>query len=187
MEDLSLHMLDIAENSINAGATRVEIRIKESVMENMLAIEVSDNGRGMDREMLEKVADPFFTTQEKWRSFGLGIPLLKQSAEECGGEFSIESEPGRGTTLRASFALGHIDRKPIGDIGATIVALAGGHPEADYLLVFEKDGSEYRMDTAFIRKELGDVPINVPQVLLALKEEINEALRLLGASTVGRQ
>jgi len=177
LEDLSLHILDIAENSIEAGATRVEIAITESIEKDLLMIEVADNGKGMDREVLSRVGDPFFTTRTKKKSFGLGIPLLKQAAEECGGELSIDSSPGKGTVLRASFRLGHMDLKPMGDLGSTMVALLAGHPELDYVLDYKKNGFSYILNTGEIKKALGEVPVNIAPVLKLIKDEVNEAMR----------
>lgn len=176
MEDLSLHILDIGENSIEAGATRVEIRIKEDIKADRLTIEVSDNGKGMDSGVLCQVADPFFTTRKKKKSFGLGIPLLKQSAESCQGGLSIDSEPGRGTTLTSSFRLSHIDLKPMGDLAATMITLISGHPEIDYVLSYQKGDFSYTLDTGEIKKELGEVHINFSPVLKIIRDEITDAM-----------
>jgi len=176
LEDLSLHILDIAENSIEAGATKVEIFITESPEEDLLVLKVTDNGKGMDGEVLSRVADPFFTTREKKKSFGLGIPLLKQAAEGCGGGLSISSEPGKGTELTASFRLSHVDLKPMGDLGSTMVALIAGHPEMEYSFACRKKGFSYRLDTAEIKKLLGEVPVNIPPVLKLVRDEVNQAM-----------
>lgn len=176
MEDLSLHILDIAENSIDAGASRIEIQIIIKESEDRLILKVKDNGKGMDKETIKMVEDPFFTTK-KVRRFGLGIPLLAQSARECNGNLSIESEYGKGTTITAEFQYSHIDRKPLGDIGSTISVLIGGHPEKDFIFSYEKNGFSYRFDTEEIKKELNEVPINLPSVLKLIKEDINNALK----------
>ncbi len=174
MEDLSLHILDIALNSVEAGATLIEITLREDLKADLMEMEVKDNGRGMNRDVLARVADPFFTTKPKKKSFGLGIPFLKQYAEECGGSFSITSRPGAGTTLRASFKGSHIDRKPIGNLGSTMASLVGGHPEMDFKLSLEKSGnSYYKFDSAELKKELEGVPVDYPPVLAAIREEIN--------------
>lgn len=175
MEDLSLHLLDIAENSIDAGATRVDIIIKESSAADILTFGISDNGRGMDAAMLEKVCDPFFTTK-KVRKFGLGIPLLKQAAEECDGSFSIDSSPGKGTTTTALFRRSHIDRKPLGNIGSSMAVLIAGHPDMDFTLTYERDSFSYRFDSSALKENLDGVPINLPDVLKLVQEDINEAI-----------
>jgi anti-sigma regulatory factor (Ser/Thr protein kinase) len=178
MEDLSLHMLDIAENSIDAGASRVEIKIIISGADDRLMLKISDNGKGMDEDMIRMVKDPFFTTKTvRQKKFGLGIPLLAQAAEECNGKFSIESEVGKGTVITAEFQHSHIDIKPLGDIGSTMTVLIGGHPEIDFLLSYEKDGFSYKLDTEDLKKELNDVPINLPDVLKLIREDINSALK----------
>ncbi|MCL4492970.1 MAG: ATP-binding protein [Nitrospirae bacterium] len=176
MEDLSLHILDIAENSIDAGACRIEIIISDSRLEDTFMLRIKDNGKGMDEETVRKIRDPFFTTKTA-RRFGLGIPLLAQSAEESGGGLSIDSRQGKGTTITAEFRRSHIDRKPMGDIGATMMILIGGHPETDFSLDYSADGCSYRFDSAALKKELDGVPVNLPDILKLIRDDINEALR----------
>lgn len=176
MEDLSLHLLDIAENSIDAGADRIDIVIAESPAQDLFTFSVSDNGRGMDAETLKKASDPFFTTKSV-RSFGLGISLLKQAAEECNGSFSMESAPGKGTHATAMFQLSHIDRKPLGDLGASMMVLISGHPEIDFTLTYRRDGFCYSFDTAELKKNLEGAPINLPEVLKLIQDDINEGIR----------
>lgn len=176
MEDLSLHLLDIVENSVDAGATKIDIIIKESHVEDLLTLSIRDNGRGMDAEMLERVSDPFFTTKTT-RRFGLGIPLLKQSVEECRGSFVIESSPGIGTSITATMQLSHIDRKPLGDIGTTVKVLIAGHPDIDFRLTYHRDGSCYEFDSRAVKEILCEVPIDLPDVLNLIKEDINQAIQ----------
>ena len=153
MEDLSLHILDIVENGTNAGATLVEISITEDMRSDLLTISIRDNGRGMDREMLEKICDPFVTSRTT-RRIGLGLSLLKQAAKEAGGDLSIESEPDCGTSVCATFQASHIDRKPLGDVGSTLITLILGNPDVDFIYHCELDGEETHLDTREIRTEL---------------------------------
>ncbi|MHC4478596.1 MAG: ATP-binding protein [Planctomycetota bacterium] len=146
MEDLSLHILDIAENSISASAKTVEIRIDEDQAKDLLTIEIKDDGKGMDKATLDKVLDPFFTTR-KTRKVGLGLSLLAQAARESEGEIELDSQPGSGTTVKASFSFGHPDRKPVGDIQQTIRTLVAGYPGVDFLYEHKKNGTTYRFDT----------------------------------------
>lgn len=177
MEDLSLHILDIAENSLDAGAGRISITLREDKTNDTFTMIVRDNGRGMDKETVRKVTDPFFSTKVvRSRKFGLGIPLLAQSAEECGGRLSLASSPGEGTTVTVEFRLSHIDRKPLGDMGATMMVLVSGHPEVDFSLDYEADGFLYSFDTGALREELEGMPLNLPSVLNFIKEDINGAL-----------
>jgi anti-sigma regulatory factor (Ser/Thr protein kinase) len=180
MEDLSLHILDIAENSIAAGAERIEIKIIISLAPDRLTLEIKDNGKGMDEETMKMVKDPFFTTKSvsrRKKKFGLGIPLLAQTAEECGGRFFIESVRGKGTTVIAEFQKSHIDMKPLGDMGATMMTLIGGHPEIDFVFSYEKNGYSYWLDTTEIKKELDEVLLRTPHVLKLIKDAVNEALK----------
>lgn len=175
MEDLSLHILDIAENSISAGAHLVEIDVEEDRGNDRFALEIRDNGEGMDEETVRKVTDPFFTTKTV-RGVGLGLPLLRQTAEECEGNFSIASEKGKGTTVKVSFRNSHIDRKPTGDLAATLMVLIAGNPEVDFAFEYKKDGHFYRFDTAEIREEIGEVPINEAYVLALIRKDIDRGL-----------
>jgi len=146
MEDLSLHILDIAENSISAAARRIEIRIDEDQSKDSLTIEIKDDGKGMDKQTLQKAIDPFFTTRTT-RKVGLGLSLLAQAARESDGKFDLSSELGKGTIVKAIFRFSHPDRKPIGDIYETIRTLIAGHPGIDFLYEHRKNNSIYRFDT----------------------------------------
>jgi signal transduction histidine kinase len=146
MEDLSLHILDIAENSISGSAKRIEIRIEEDPGSDMLTIEIKDDGKGMDEQTLQKAIDPFFTTRTT-RRVGLGLPLLAQAARQTDGKIELDSKPGHGTTVKATFSLSHLDRQPMGDIQETIRTLVAGHPEIDFLYEHKTNDSIYRFDT----------------------------------------
>ncbi len=153
MEDLSLHILDVVENSIRAKASRVEIKVVEDIIKDLLTIEIKDNGLGMDGETVKKVLDPFFTTRTTGK-VGLGLPLLSQAARESGGDMEIESKVGRGTRVKATFSYSHIDRKPLGDMEMTLSALIAGNPEVDFIYEHKKDESEYCLDTKEIRASI---------------------------------
>jgi signal transduction histidine kinase len=141
MQDLALHILDLIDNSLRAGATRITVRVVEEPAADRLVVEIADNGRGMDRETLSLALDPFFTTKPG-KSVGMGLALFAQAARESGGRLEVESSPERGTTLRAVFGLGHPDRKPLGNLEQTVSLLAEAHPEVtfnfDYQIVEEK-------------------------------------------------
>jgi len=146
MEDLSLHILDIAENSINGAAKTIEIIIDEDREKDLLTIEIKDDGKGMDQKTLKKALDPFFTTR-KTRKVGLGLSLLAQAAEQSGGKMELNSIPRLGTTVRATFRMSHPDCKPMGDINETMRMLVAGHPEINFVYEHHKDNSIYRFDT----------------------------------------
>jgi len=152
MEDLSLHILDIVENSITAMAKRIEIRIDEDQAKDLVTIEIKDDGKGMDEQTLKKAIDPFFTTRTT-RRVGLGLSLLAQTARDSEGTFDINSKPSEGTTVKATFRLSHPDCKPMGDIGQTMQVLIMSHPEIDFLYEHKSDNSTYRFDTREVRKE----------------------------------
>ena len=140
MEDLSLHILDIVENSLRANARNIEIQIIENRTEDTLTLEVKDDGEGMSEETRAHAADPFFTTKNGKKT-GLGLPFLAQSAREAGGKLEIESAEGKGTTVRAVFQRSHIDRKPIGSLEETLRCLTATHPGVNFCFDFESIGA----------------------------------------------
>ncbi len=178
MQDLSLHILDIVENSLAAGACRIEIRIIEDLARDRMTIVVSDNGCGMDKTMMQRALDPFFTTKEA-RRIGLGLPLLKEACRESNGELVVQSAPGKGTKVEARFQHSHIDRKPLGDIESTLIMIIAGHPDVDLLYEHRKNGCCFILDTRDIKGSLGSVPMNTPEVLLALRNHIHSGLEEL--------
>ncbi len=172
MQDLSLHILDIVENSIDAGATKVEIVIEERIKENLLKIKIKDNGRGIDKETLKKVFDPFYTTK-KVRRVGLGLSLFAQSVKEADGKIKIDSKLGKGTVVKAQMCYNHIDRKPLGDMCETLMALIGTRgTNIDFIYRHKKNGQEFVFSTREIKKRLGSAEINNPEVLKFLRREI---------------
>ena len=138
MEDISLHILDIAENALKAGATRVEIHVIEDLENDILKLQIIDNGKGMDEEMVQAVTDPFVTTRTE-RRVGLGLPFLAESARMAGGDIKIKSEPGVVTSIEADFVYSNIDRKPLGDIIKTMMMLIAGNPEVDFHYCHKKN------------------------------------------------
>ncbi len=131
MEDLSLHILDVVENSIRANAANVKIRLTENALKDLLILEIGDDGEGMDEATKSQCLDPFFTTKDG-KGVGMGLSLLAQSAEETGGKLVVESAEGKGTKIVASFSLSHIDRRPLGDLSGTIRCLQETHPEINF-------------------------------------------------------
>ena len=151
MEDLSLHILDIVDNSLRSEAKLVEISVVEDTEQDLLALEIKDDGRGMDPEKCARAADPFFTTQTGHR-FGLGLALLGQAAKEAGGELRVSSLPGAGTTVRVTFRWGHPDRRPLGDMSATLETLVVAHPEVDFVYRHRTGAEVTRFDTREVRQ-----------------------------------
>lgn len=146
MEDLSLHILDIAENSIRAGAKEVEIRINENVAADYLEVEIRDDGAGMDQATLEKALDPFFTTKTV-RKVGLGLSLFREAARAAGGDMILKSEVGKGTWVKATFQHSHVDRQPLGDLAKTLEILMIANPEVRFRYYHLENGEEHRFDS----------------------------------------
>ncbi len=180
MLELSLHILDIAENSVRAGADLVRITVEEDLAADRYVMQITDNGSGMSEEVRKKALDPFFTSK-KVRRVGLGLPMLAEVAERTGGNFLLESSPGKGTRVRAEFGLDHIDRQPLGRITGTLIALIIGNPQMDFIYEHRKNDRAYMLDTREIKEQLEDIPINHPEVLHFLRENVQEGLMEIGA------
>lgn len=176
MQDLSLHILDIAENAWSAEADLIEISLEEDTERDNLRLEIRDDGQGMDPKTLARVRDPFFTTRTT-RKVGLGLPLLEAAATRAGGDFRIESHVGKGTRVEASFRLGHIDLQPLGDIAQTLATLIMGHPEVDVRYSHTCDGRTFSLDTREIRSRLNGTPIQSPRVIRFILETVREGIQ----------
>ncbi len=173
MPEISLNILDVAENSTRAGASLVEITVDADMETDRLTVIIKDNGCGMTKEQVDRVTDPFFTSRTT-RKVGLGIPFFKYAAESTGGSFTIQSQPGVGTTVTAGFVLSHIDRMPLGDITSTIHTLVVFHPESQFLYRYCYNGASFTLDTREFKQILGDVPFNTPAVSDYIREYLTE-------------
>jgi hypothetical protein len=182
MLELSMHILDIAQNSLAAGSTWVEIRIQEDLPADLLVIEVRDNGRGITEAMLPRVTDPFVTSRTT-REVGLGLPLLKEAAERCAGCLQVRSEEGQGTTVVARFRLDHFDRAPLGDMAETMGILIAANPNVDFLYEHRVNDQVYVMETREMRQVLGPVGLDDPSVLDFVRQDIQIGLKKIGAAT----
>ncbi len=182
MQDISLHLLDVIENSVRAQARNIKIRVINHVQKNLLRIIVEDDGTGMDSQTLQLAQDPFFTSkEEREKKVGLGIPLFKQNAELTDGCFNMTSEPGFGTVLRVDFTLDHIDRMPLGNLKDTLLGAIIGHPEVDFSinLSYSEKGMEqsFHFDTAAIKEELGGIPLTYPDVIEYIDTSLYEGIQ----------
>lgn len=178
MRELSLNVLDIAQNSVSAKASLIEIELIENSKTNDLLIGVYDNGKGMTKEQVESVRDPFFTTRTT-RKVGMGIPLFKFAAEMTGGSLEIESEVGVGTRVRAYFKTDHLDFTPIGDMTSTMISLITMNLHIDFLYRRKLDDKEFTVDTRQLKEILGDVPLNEPSIAMWITDYINENTKQL--------
>ena len=178
MKELSLNILDIAENSLKAGASLTEITITEAG--NLLTLTIKDNGCGMTDEVEKNVLNPFYTTRTT-RKVGMGIPLLKLEAELTGGELTITSKhiseypEEHGTVVTATFHKNHIDCTPLGDVVSSITTLIQGHPDRDFLFTHKTEEREVALDTRELREVLGeDVPLNTYDVIKWIEDYLSE-------------
>lgn len=176
MKELSLHILDIVQNSITANATIIEIIITESIKDDFLKIRITDNGCGMSEELVKKVVSPFTTTRTT-RKVGLGISLFKAAAERCNGSFFIDSVVGEGTTIETSFQRSHIDRAPLGNMADTFTVLLSSKEGIDFIYKHSLDDEEFTVDTREMRKILGEeVSLLDYKVMEWIKGYITESL-----------
>jgi anti-sigma regulatory factor (Ser/Thr protein kinase) len=183
MEDISLHILDIAENSLNAGASNVAIRIRDDDREGIFSFEIRDDGKGIPCGLEEMAADPFYTTRST-RSVGLGLSLLAQAAQETGGSISIRCEEHGGTFVAATFRKHHIDMKPPGNIADTLLVLIIGNPDVDFRFIYNKNEKSFSLDTREIKDVLEGSPINSSPSISVIKQYLDEAFSDLGADVV---
>lgn len=163
MREISLHILDIAQNSVAADASLIEITVAEDIPADTLAVTIRDNGKGMSEDMVKRVTDPF-TTGRTTRKVGLGIPLIKMAAENTGGHFSISSEEGVGTVLCAVFVHSSIDRQPLGDMAGTVLGLVTSYEGIDFIYTHTVNGESFTMDTREIKNVLNGVSLSEPEV-----------------------
>ncbi|MEQ8202974.1 MAG: ATP-binding protein [Smithellaceae bacterium] len=176
MLELAQNILDIAENSIRAGAKLIGISVIEDSAENLLTIAISDDGCGMKGEEIKKALDPFYTTKDV-RRVGLGLPLLRDAAQMSGGRLDLQSEAGKGTKVTATFRLDHIDRQPLGNITSTLVSLIATNCEVDFVYIHRQNDRQFKLDTRLIRNEIGDIPIYHPEIIKYIRDVIEEGLR----------
>lgn len=175
MKDLSMHIMDIIQNSISAGAGIIGLEISEDTKQDVYRIMIADNGKGMTAEFAARVTDPYVTSRTA-RKVGLGLPLLKQNAERTGGSLTIKSEPGKGTEVTADFVMSSFDRPPLGDIAGTMVLLAAANLKTRFTYRHKTGKGEYLFDTLEVNEMLEGMPISEPGVIRFLKEMINENL-----------
>ncbi len=173
MRELSLNVMDVAQNSVRAEATLVYITVEESDRDDFLKITISDNGCGMTDEQVQQVTDPFFTTRTT-RKVGLGVPLFKMSAEQTGGSFSIQSEVGKGTETCAGYVKSHVDMTPLGDINSTISILIRCNPDIDFVYTRSTDKGSFTLDTRELREVLQGVSLDTPDVIEWIEQFLEE-------------
>lgn len=176
MLELSLHILDIVQNSLAAGADLIEIEIQEDREKDHLLISIRDNGRGIQKENLAKVADPFYTSR-KTRRVGLGLSLLQQAALQCEGYLEVKSDQAHGTEVKAYFKHSHVDRMPLGDMAKTMSVLLVGNAQVDFTYRHTVNGDEFRFDTRVLKEHLDGVPLNDHNVVRFIFQEFEEWMK----------
>lgn len=178
MQDISLHLLDIVQNSIRAQASEVKIQVIEAVDKNFLKLIISDNGKGMSALMVNQVMNPFITTRTL-RRVGLGIPFLHQNCVNAGGNLKIESEEGKGTLIEAIMQYNHIDRLPLGDIAESLGALIEANPKVEFSYQHLYQQKKFSFQTTEVKRLLQDIPIHSPEIIKWIRVYIKESLNVL--------
>jgi anti-sigma regulatory factor (Ser/Thr protein kinase) len=184
MEDLSLHILDVAENAVSAGATLIQVMLEVDSDKGVLKLRVSDDGRGMNEEVRKHVTSPFITTRMT-RTVGLGLAMLAQAAESTGGSVQVRSSPGRGTEVTALFMIDHVDMVPPGDLVSSILTMMIGNPAITYRFYLRQDERDFEIDGSELRDQLGDVPLEHPEVTSALRKLIENGIKGVGVGESG--
>ncbi|VBB06326.1 Hypothetical protein LUCI_1557 [Lucifera butyrica] len=172
---MSLHILDLVQNSVEAGAGRVELGVAEDLKQDTLTIRVTDDGRGMSEETRRKVLDPFVTTRTT-RRVGLGLPLIDMSTQRCGGYLIVQSQPGKGTVVEAVYRHSHLDRPPLGNMVETLKTIMVGNPKLDFCYEHRVNGNHFIIRLSDIREALGNVPLTHPDVLVWLHDYLTTNL-----------
>jgi Histidine kinase-, DNA gyrase B-, and HSP90-like ATPase len=180
LRELALHIMDVVENGLNAGATFIAFFVDEDRLANRLTITIRDNGRGIPEKLVNDALSPFFTTRTT-RRVGMGLSLFREASRRCEGSFALKSEEGKGTEVSATFRLDHIDLAPLGDMGSTLSCLIMGNSGVDFLYRHRVDDRTFQLDTREVKAELEGVDINEPDVLRYIDALIKESLSELGA------
>ncbi len=175
MEDLAMHLIEILMNSVHAAATKIYVTFFNSEKNDKIEIIVEDNGKGMDEEKAKSVSDPFVTSR-KTRKIGMGLAFLKGLCEMCNGSYTLESGVGIGTMVTANIQKSHIDVPPLGDIGEMSMAVIQANEDIDYKLHYVTDNGEFLFDTEIIKKELDGISLIEPEILLWIKDYINQGI-----------
>ena len=181
MRELALHILDIVENGITAGADCIHIKVIEARAEDLVKISIRDNGRGIPAEKLDRLQDPFVTSRTT-RRVGLGLSLLAAAAERCGGKIKVSVASAGGTEVIATFGYGHIDRAPVGDMASTLTTLLMGNPQIDFVYTHTIDGDDFILDTRELKKELGVDCLEDPMIIHQLGQHIRTSLAALASN-----
>ena len=175
MEDIAMHILEILMNSIKAGASKIILTIYDSLQDDVIAISVEDNGKGMDEAMTKKAADPF-TTSRTTRKIGMGLAFMKGLAETCNGTFEIQSQVGVGTVVKATVQKLNIDTPDLGDIGEMMMEAIQSDENIDYVLDYKTDFNQFVFESETVKRELDGVSLLEPEILLWIKEYINQGI-----------
>ena len=173
MTELSLNVLDIAQNSIKAKASLIKISVHIDTAADRMEIIIKDNGCGMSEEQAAKVTDPFYTTRTT-RKVGLGVSFFKMAAEQTGGSFEIKSQLGIGTSVRAVFVVSSIDRMPLGNMSETIESLIVYNTAIDFIYTYSVNGESFTLSTLEMREILGNIPLNNSEVVAYIRDFLKE-------------
>ncbi|HWR09658.1 ATP-binding protein [Sporomusa sp.] len=173
MRELSLHILDLVQNSLEAGAMIVKLEIVEDLAADVMLIRVADNGRGMDEKLRQLVIDPFVTTRIT-RRIGLGLPLMDMSSKRCDGYLKIDSTPGQGTIIQAKYRHSHLDRPPLGNMVETIKTILVANPTLDFLYHHTVNDRTFTVSSREIADILDGASLTQPEILIWLHEYLSD-------------
>jgi len=175
LESIDLHLQDLFQNALTAGATAIHVRLECDEAQDQLLLSVADDGAGMSAEQIAAVRRGYYSSKSQ-ENIGLGIPLLRFAAEHCEGSFSIDSEPGQGTTVTATFRQSHIDVPPLGDLASTFLSMLVTSEGRSVSITYCCRDQALSLNTDALAEMLGPVPLSDPEVILFLQEYIGERL-----------
>lgn len=176
MQDLAMHILDIAYNSIRAQASEITVTYRDSTIANKITITIQDNGCGLSELQIQQVTNPFYTTRTT-RRVGMGVALFQGLAQQCDGQFSLTSQVNLGTTIQVSVRKDHWDTPPQGDLAQTMQTLIQADPTIHFQFNMVLDTKTFTFDTKEIQAILTDeVSLSEPTILLWIQEYIHQGI-----------
>ncbi|QGY45675.1 ATP-binding protein [Maribellus comscasis] len=181
MKTISEHILDIVQNSVRAKATLIEIIVDEDKKNDIYTLIIRDNGCGMDEQTLQQATEPFFTSRNT-RKVGMGLSLLKQNAEQCGGKLELKSKEGVGTEIKAVFQLSNIDRPPLGDVWNSYYLTLLSYRKVELKYTHKTAKSIFEISSDDIIKMLDGMPLTNKEIKNGIIELIKNNLTDIKAS-----
>jgi signal transduction histidine kinase len=179
LRELSLHILDLVENALRAGATVIAVSVEQDEQADRLLIRVEDDGPGLEQPM-ERALDPFFSTKPGKKT-GLGLALFRFRLEQAGGRLTLARSPLGGLEVRGEMRLGHVDRSPLGDLASTVASVVCTNPGVELRARLRVGGREMSFSSTEIARGIPFGSRTEIAVARVMKTRIAEGLEALHA------